>query len=179
MAMYQGNVAFLNERKWNNKTLYSLKLRDDDTLYLCGERRPNARQGDYVTFEAEENAKGQFVVDVKTVKAKAAEVVMAKSSGLGKFQANSYDKRQETIEYQAARNSAIAAVGVILEAGAFKLPAKEADKYGIVLGLISELTDKFFKETKTLGAKPSLPEAEEPEQDETDGDEDSMNGDWD
>jgi hypothetical protein len=152
----QGNVAYVNEKNWNGKTLYSFKLKDDQTLYTCGMTKPQMSKGDYVTFEGKETNNGRFEVDVRSINVKKAEVVTPQK---GYFRDDS--KRQETIEWQAARNSAIAAAGVILQAGALKLPAKEADKYAVITMLISELTHKFFKETKTLGVELEIPKVDE------------------
>lgn len=154
MAYANGKVAFLNEKPWNNKTLYSLKLQNDNGLYMCGESKPNCAKGDFVSFGYAEGRNGRFEVDVKSIKVQQAEVVQAGGSRSWKPDPGVYDKRQETIEYQAARNSAIAAAGVILQAGALKLPAKEADKYKVVVELIHDLTGRYFAETKTLGKGP-------------------------
>lgn len=156
----QGTIAYVNEKNWNGKTLYSFKLANDQTLYTCGTQRPAAAKGDFVTFEGKELANNRFEVDLRSINVRKAEVAVAGRS----FPRFDDSKRQETIEWQAARNSAIAAAGVILQAGALKLPAKEADKFAVVTMLISELTNKFFKETKTLGVEIETPKAEaEPE----------------
>lgn len=160
MAYANGKVAFLNEKNWNNKTLYSIKLQNDNGLYMCGENKPQCAKGDFVSFGFTEGRNGRFDVDVKSLKVKQADVIQA--GGNKSWKPNTdYDKRQETIEYQAARNSAIAAAGVILQASALKLPAKEADKYKVVVELIGTLTDKFFAETKTLGKGPDPEEVKE------------------
>ena len=160
MAYANGKVAFLNEKNWNNKTLYSLKLQNDNNLYMCGEEKPACDKGDFISFGYKEGRSGRFEVDVKSIKTKAAEVLKpGTGQSFGGYRND--DKRQETIEYQAARNSAIAAAGVILQASALKLPAKEADKYKVVVELIGTLTDKFFAETKTLGKGPSPEEVKE------------------
>lgn len=162
----QGKVAFVNERPWNGKMLYSFKLADDDALYVCGTSKPQVTKGDFVTFEAKSNPKGQMVVDLNTIEAKKAEVVTAGKGNWGYAKGPNEDKRQRTIEWQAARNSAIAAAQVVLSNGALKLPAKESAKYECVMALIGELTKQFFDETATLGEKPkeaTLPSVEKAE----------------
>ena len=121
---------------------------------MCGERKPNANKGDFVSFGYKEGGNGRHSVDVKSIQVKQAEVVQAGAAPMGRME-STFDKRQETIEYQAARNSAIAAANVILTAGALKLPAKEADKYKVVVELIHDLTGRYFAETKTLGKGPA------------------------
>ena len=158
MATVSGKVQYVNERSFNGKMLYSIKLAppNGEVLYMMGTSKPTVTKGDYVTFEGEDKGNNRFQVDTKTIQIKKAEVMQAGSSGARDTywdkKAQDDKSRQATIEYQAARNSAIAAVGVILNASAFKLPAKEADKYGAVIGLINDLTARFFAETKTLGA---------------------------
>lgn len=160
MSQMQGKVQFLNAKEWNGKTLYSFKLADQQPLFMCGTDKPELNQGDYITFEAKENARGQLQVNVKTIRAKTAEVVTPDKPWNNWQRPQGDDKRQRTIEYQAARNSAIAAADVILSHQALKLPAKEAAKYEVVMALIADLTKKFFEETATLGEVAKLPVVE-------------------
>jgi membrane-bound inhibitor of C-type lysozyme len=162
----QGRIKFLNEREWNGKSLYSFKLENDEASYMCGGDKPNASKGDFVTFEVRQNQKGQNIVDVKTLAVKKSEVVSGAAPSAGREgywsqREKSDDTRQSRIEWQAARNSAIALADVILKNAALKMPAKETAKYDAVVALVAELTTKFFEETKTLGAKPAAPK--EPE----------------
>ena len=60
---------------------------------------------------------------------------------------------QKKIQYQASRNTAIAALDVLLKAEAVKLPAKQADKYDAALALIDELTEHFQQGTDNLGGQ--------------------------
>lgn len=154
----QGRIKFINARDWNGKTLYSIKLEGDEALYMCGTSKPPVSQGDYVTFDFKQNPKGQNIVDGKSIKAKAAEVVAAATQGGRESYWNDRQKaddgRQKKIEWQAARNSAIAAADVIITSGALKLPAKESAKYEALLALISDLTRKFYDETNNFDAKP-------------------------
>ncbi len=179
----QGKVAFVNERNWQGKNLYSFKLADDEALYVCGTSKPQISKGDFVTFEANPNPKGQMVVNLASLEAKKVEVVSAGSAGKAAWGGKSGyndDKRQRTIEWQAARNSAIAAAQVVLSNGALKLPAKESAKYEAVMALIGELTKQFFDETATLGEKPktaTLPTVEEPEKAEKE--EGNVGDEWD
>lgn len=174
----KGTVQFINEKNFNGKNLYSFKLANDDTLYMCGALKPRVSKGDYIEFDVSENARGQKLVDVPTISIKEAKVVAASGSKTTSIRENwdaraayweAKEKRDiETVEprisYAGARNSAIAAAGVVLESGSFKLPAKEADKYEAVLGLIDELTDRFYEAIQKVGADTKQePEVQEPE----------------
>lgn len=173
----KGTVAFVNEKVFNNSVLHSFKLRDDNTLYMCGKDKPAIAKGNYIEFEAYEDSQGRTVVVPATITVREAEVLQPGTVTSGKPAYSAYRKpfgktdagakdeywkkreesdnaRQKTIEYQAARNSAIAAATVILSNSALKLPAKEADKYAAVMGLIGDLTARFFAETSSLGETP-------------------------
>lgn len=159
----QGRVTFVNEKPWNGKTLYSFKLANDEALYMCGTDKPSIAKGDFIEFDAELNPRGQSLVKTKSIKKKESEVVTP-SSGAGREaywqdKAKSDDTRQSKIEWQAARNSAIAAADVILKNGALKLPAKENAKYDAVMALIGDLTSVFFEQTKTLSTAKQEPKA--------------------
>jgi hypothetical protein len=154
--MTQGRIQYLNEKPFGNKTLYSFKLFEDETLYMCGDKAIPAKKGDYVTFDATQNPKGQTIVNTRTLQVKQAEVQTARTGGFVKDTGKDdyWNKReardldtQKKIEWQASRNSAIAAANVILANGALKMPAKEAGKYEAVLALIDELTARFHAQT--------------------------------
>lgn len=57
---------------------------------------------------------------------------------------------QKAIQFQASRNSAIAALDVLLKVEAVKLPAKQADKYDAALALLDELTARFQEQTTAV-----------------------------
>ncbi len=148
----QGRVTYVNEKPWNGKVLYSFKLANDEALYMCGNTKPNITKNDFIEFDAQTNPKGQTIVDTKTIRKKEAQVVQAKEAGRDAYwskREQSDDTRQNKIEWQAARNSAIAAADLILKNGALKMPAKEAAKYDAVLALVGELTQMFYDQTKT------------------------------
>lgn len=178
----QGKVAFVNERPWQGQMLYSFKLANDEALYVCGTTKPNVVKGDFVTFEAKENKRGQMAVNMSSIVRKEGEVLSpsdgAKPQGWAKSGFND-DKRQRTIEWQAARNSAIAAAQVILSNGAIKLPAKESGKYDAVMALIADLTKQFFAETATLGEAPKVAEVQLPEVDTTETEDGDKGDEWD
>ena len=186
MGNITGKVRFLNEKNFNGKLLYSIKLADDESFYSCGTTRPNVAQGDMISFDAKETPNGRMQVDVRSIKVnRAKQEVVTPGMGRDAYwdkKAQDDRSRQATIEYQAARNSAIAAAGVILNAGALKLPAKDADKYGVVIGLINDLTMKYFEETKTLGAKKDEPNGKGNDgtagQTGETGDAEATDGDW-
>jgi hypothetical protein len=166
----QGVVKFINEKPYNGKMLYSFKLANDDALYMCGGDKPNISRGDFITFESKANPRGQHVVNLNSIQVKQSEVVEASTTRVsgtagGKEtywdnKAKSDDQRQSKIEWQAARNSAIAAADLVLKHGGLKMPAKESAKYDVILALVTDLTNTFYEETKTLGAKPKAPALE-------------------
>lgn len=169
MANFQGKVAYYNEREWGGKMLYSFKLANDDQFYSLGEKDVKLSKGDYVSFAAKEDAKGRMQVDVRSIEVKAAEVAAPSTGTGGGWKGKSFGgkpagardsyweekakadaERQPKIEWQAARNSAIAAAQVILANGGLKLPAKENAKFDAIVALIDDLTAKYFAETNNL-----------------------------
>ena len=56
---------------------------------------------------------------------------------------NTFDKRQEVIIFQSARNAAQVLVKDLLECGALSLPGKKCDMYDSYMALISDHTVKF------------------------------------
>jgi len=175
----QGRIEFLNEKPWGNKTLYSLKLSGDNTLYMCGGDKPQASRGDYVNFDVSVNQKGQAIVGAKTLKVMESEVNTPQTAGVSRsfttpFKKND-DDRQRRIEWQAARNSALTAAGLLLGGGALKMPAKETAKYAAIMAMIADLTKQFFNETATLGEVPEAVVKEPEEKPEAVDDE----GSWD
>lgn len=55
---------------------------------------------------------------------------------------------QRAIQHQSARNSAIAFLEVAVTAGAVKLPAKQAEQYDALLGLLDAVQEKFLNDTR-------------------------------
>jgi hypothetical protein len=64
--------------------------------------------------------------------------------------------RQKVIEYQAARNSAIEVVGILLANDAVAIPAQKAKKLDAVLALVDTITDRFVEGTNAVLNPPAV-----------------------
>jgi len=68
---------------------------------------------------------------------------------------------QKAIQFQASRNAAIAAVGVLLTNGAVSLPTKKAEQMDAVLELIDKITARYDTATSNLSAEDNQPNGQQ------------------
>jgi hypothetical protein len=140
MNTAKGNVEVISERAAGKGTAFNFKL-DDGEWYSYGFKAPKFKRGDFVEFEFS----GQYKnVDVESVLIKAGAEQPTASKAKGGTDWEAKDKR---ITYLAARNSAIAAVTLLIDAGAIKIGTKEADKYAIVTGAIDKIAGEYFQKS--------------------------------
>ena len=127
---------------------YSVKLEDNPIYYRLGTKRFGGivEPGNRIEFFATMNSDGKSARVDGDVKPLAAIPAAAGTPSLAP------SGTQAAIQYQAARKDALVLVGMILEAKAVKLPAKQADLLGAVEDLVDHYTAKFFEDTSTLGA---------------------------
>lgn len=161
----KGKVEVLRQ---NDKGAWSAKIVDGsaETWYGLGFKKPSISQGDMIEFEASQN--GRFWnIDQKSIQVVQNDVqqnkpvsdVVGSSGGAqskDEFWSNKEKKeefKQKQINWQAARNSAIALVPTLLEQGVVKLPTKKADQYDAVLGVVDELSVRFYNDTQDPEAK--------------------------
>lgn len=146
MSQVTGVVSSIGETPWNGKTLYSVTV--NGTQYGCGDKRPPCSVGNNVSFSAQQKGKYMNVVpNTLTVLADAPPV----APSAGNYSSGGQDTRQRIIQYQAARNSAIAAVAALIQADAIKLPAAVAKRGDAVLALIDSLTDRYDTDALEVG----------------------------
>ena len=157
MATAAGIVEVVSEKGG----IHSLKL-NDGKWYGFFKTLPACEKGDNVTFQFE--TKGTFL------NAKAGSLIVEKTPQKQKSEAGATttvmkagsDVRQDSIVWQSARNAAIELVGVMVQAEAVKLPAKQADRYSAMMALVGELTLQFVEEAKALSLKDSAVMASAP-----------------
>jgi hypothetical protein len=173
--------VFHNERTGRNGpyTLHSFKVQDPETgkvdpiYYNCSFDNPETevpgfKEGAYVRFTAtvSEYSKTGKDVDVKTIQVSTKppsrpdnpEPYKAKGGKGGKGGGGGYQKDpkvQKAINYQAARNSAIALIEVLLENEGLPVigtsgKAAKAKRYEEILAFVDKLTVRFYNDTDTL-----------------------------
>jgi hypothetical protein len=162
----KGLVSYFGSTLWKNKKLWSFKVDGDDAWYNCGENRPDIEKGATITFAYEDGAKpnnrfvtrGSVVVLSGTSTAQVAPLVAAGNGASGSSERvlskDDYWKNREArdleknddIHLLACRNSAIALVGHMLNReGVVTIPKSNAQ--AAVMGLVHDLTERFFNET--------------------------------
>lgn len=78
----------------------------------------------------------------KVVTGAPVSAAVAKAAAGGEYVTDA--AKQKTISRQAARNSAIAAVNVLVAAGAIPTPAKSAKLADVILAFIDKLTEEYY-----------------------------------
>lgn len=165
MSMEKGTVEQIGVKdvqgKYGPGKVYNLKI--DGQWLGCGFKQPDVNEGDYIEFNVTMNGKYKNI-DVDSVQKiegeapqKAPSVQQAVARG-GAMNKDDYWSRREArdletqkrIQLQSARNSAIAAVEVLVETGAVKLPAALNKRYDVMLALIDEVTAKYYNDTVEL-----------------------------
>ena len=110
------------------------------------------KAGDFVTFEAETKQNGQYTnhnIVPRTMRVDDKPSAEAVSSAKAATVVNvaAADKRQETISKQANLNTALELVGLYLQYGAVKVPAKAADAYTAIHTSVADTASKLYHAT--------------------------------
>lgn len=137
-------VSGVVDKIWEKDGKYSIII--DDVFYSTYTTKPKCNEGDTITMNF--TKRGRFCnADPKSIEindAAPAAVASSEAGGKGK-------NKQDIIQYQAARNTAMEFLKITLEQGAVKLSAKQDAKYDELMGLLHEVTDQFFAEAANLG----------------------------
>lgn len=115
----------------------------DSEWYGYGFEKPNANEGDQVSFSVTMNGQYKNVTKGSLQVSSAAPAQAPAPSG-NSGGGNSYAARDTSIQYQSSRKDALAVLPILFEQGAVSLPAKKEAKYDACLALLDELTNRFF-----------------------------------
>lgn len=141
--------------------------------------------GASVKFTGELGHNGKSVFVEANAIEQIAQAAPASASAASTGGTVNYEKRDAQIRLQAARNSALTIVGLILQyASASVLPKGENKKAGAIESLVDRFTAVFYEDTETFAvldraaieppkaakkaAKPAAPDADEEGEDEGD-----------
>lgn len=106
-----------------------------------------AKEGDYVTFEVEENGNFKNVArnSLKVSKHKPPAEALAEAKATA-TKGNAFDQRQDAISRQAASNTAIAWMGLLQSMDAINIPATQAKSKGGAMAYLDTLRREYEKE---------------------------------
>lgn len=152
----KGYVTFAGDKKFGNKTLYSFRIGSEDKWFRTGTTAHGLNRDDHVEFSYNQEG-GSNNVDVGSiVKHKLNSGVSAVSAQSAPALVNEREKywtdkaatdklKELQIQYQSARNAAIAVVDILVRDKILQLATgAKADNVAVVLGKIGDLTDEFF-----------------------------------
>lgn len=178
MAQVKGVVQEITQREVSGgRTAYSLKIAGQS--YGAGLYKPKCKEGDYVTFDVEENGQyknvGRNSLKVSDYKPTAEESAPAASAPAAKA-SGGWDDRQDTISRQAASNTAIAFMQIMSDNEALGLPKSDAKgaKAKALIAILHRLEQEIYERNtgKTyvdISPKQKLEEAGDPESMEDEG----------
>lgn len=152
----KGKVTEILERETSIGTMYDLVI--NGQKYGAGKYEPKVKVGQYVKAPIKQNGKYANIFG-KIVVISADEAgpppAAAPSGGGRSYQAND-DKRQEIISRQAARNTAVAFMQILVDKDAVPIPASAktpAQRFEVLNTFLDGLTVRFndFALGKTTG----------------------------
>lgn len=166
----KGVVDRISSKEWPGRNgtvyLYSFQLQGDRNWYRTGSDKPTFQQGDFITFDYnEDNRGGKTIVAASVVKQAAAVAqapaprAAASSSGSkenwdarAKYWDDKEKREIEVVEPRitlaAARKDAIAVIGLALAHDAIVFGnANKGARLGIILGSIDEVTKRFYDQS--------------------------------
>lgn len=168
MATYTGVLNILTEYNPKYRNAGAKIQGMDEWFRLNEEQAASVSKGDKVTVIYSPDGKGGFRVKAIEQAAEVGGGSRGRKSGGGGYSGGGNDARSDAIQYQHSQEMALRAVNILVTSESFKLPAKPADRYDAVLGLVDALTAKFHNDIATLAAV----KAEKGVQEDLDDDED-------
>lgn len=151
MAKITGIVSEIKARATRVGDMYDVVV--NGVAYGNGKYPPRGvKAGDFVTFECETKQNGQYtnhniVPRTLRVEDKPSPEQVSSAKAATAVNVASADKRQETISKQANLNTALSLVGIYLQHGAFKLPAKAPDAFTAINALVADTASKLYSAT--------------------------------
>lgn len=139
----QGYIDRIAEKQGKGRngpyTMYNLQVNGEWLGH--GFTKPNAKEGDYISFDVEQKGQYKNITNVVVIPAPS-------KSSSGGSSSQEYvpptNKRDVSIAYQSSRKDALQFLDTMLQHDAIKLPAKADAKYDAALAILQELTNKFY-----------------------------------
>lgn len=144
MAQVSGILEGSNRNKFG---FYGLLV--DGKWHGAGKKDPGVSKGDFVEFEAYDNAKGY-----STIKGEVTKKAAPKSNGATRPAGGREDywtnkaavdaAKDPRIAYQGARKIAVTEADFYIRSGAVKLPAKPADVLAALQALVDDTAERIM-----------------------------------
>lgn len=169
MSEVSGVIQKIETRKVANGTKTAYDIFVTGQKYGAGLWAPKAKEGDYVTFNANQSQYG-WDVERGTLKVGKAPAGAAAAPSPVRAAVNSFDARQDAISRQAASNTAIAWVGFLHTAGALPVGSKTKGALQQTLDTIRmEYEKKFYEQNTGVEWKDISPNPSEDEHEDASG----------
>lgn len=146
-----GVIQKIDTRKVSNGTKTAYDIYVAGQKYGAGLWAPKAKEGDYVTFNANQSQYGWDVErgSLKVGKAPPAEARAATSAKVAGA-VSSFDTRQDTISRQASSNTAVAWIAALIAAGALPIStSKSKGSQQEAMDVLRQQYEKEFYEANT------------------------------
>lgn len=169
--LQQGTIQKTFTNLVRGRNLYSFTLRGQQGFFRTGETPCPMKEGTYVQFEVDD--KNNVSMATLTASEKRAPEPMSTEQAVTKAASYVASKdeywtrkeerdveTQKVIQFQAARNSAIAAIVGAVSQGVIELPKTKGKSYDAYMAYIDDLTQRYFADAKTQGHVDSTNEAE-------------------
>lgn len=165
----KGYVSYAAGRPFRGQMQYSIRLKNEEKWFSCGPADPKIKKNDLVEFDYEESG-GYYNVFVDSLRVidlgaePSAKPSGQNNTGVSKDVywderftrdlANDKYKRENDlrIQYQAARNAAIAVLDILAREKALIIPEKKGAAGEVIMAKLEDLTNEFFHKTSTIGA---------------------------
>lgn len=149
MATITGVIESITARPTRVGDMYDVTV--NGRKYGNGKFAPRGfKAGDMVTFDYEEKPNGQYMnynIVPRTMRAAEGQSQQASPAPVVRQTVSStggVDRRQEIISKQSAMNTALTLIGLQLQHGALKLPAKTADAYTVLNNLMAATVARVY-----------------------------------
>lgn len=149
MPSVTGIIEAITARPTSIGDMYDVVV--NGTKYGNGKYAPRGVNiGDTVTFDFDVKVNGRYEnkniipKTMRVVGAQAAQATAPAQRAAGAVVSTQVDKRQETISKQSAMNTALTLIGLQLQYGAVKLPAKAPDAYTVLNTLFADTVARVY-----------------------------------
>lgn len=151
MATISGIVTEVRARNTSFGDMYDVHI--NGRAYGHGKFPPRGvKAGDFVTLEYTEKQNGQYTnynIVPRTLRVEAnqspQQTQQVAPASSGPVRVPVVDKRQETISKQSAMNTALTLLGLKLQYGAIKVPAKAQDAFTLIDTLLADTAARVYE----------------------------------